>query len=127
MSAPAYPAGTRPRPRPGHTAATLIFVLRLPTIAIAARIGRPAQSDTFVEPRHGHRSHGGAGYWPIDLFESNFAEYAWRRLLTISAEDCWVTHEIEALYRAWKVIDGNKGRQGPDLPGQGRHPAGPGP
>ena len=47
-----------------------------------------------------------AGYWAIELFESNFTEYAWRRLLTVSAEDCWgvITHEIEALYRSWQVI-----------------------
>ena len=29
-----------------------------------------------------------AGYFAIEMFESNFAAYAWRRLLTISAEDC---------------------------------------
>lgn len=48
-----------------------------------------------------------AGYWAIELFESSFREYTWRRLLTISAEDCWgvITHEIEALYRAWQQID----------------------
>ena len=48
-----------------------------------------------------------AGYWAIELFESNFREYTWRRLLTISAEDCWgiLTQEIEALYRAWQMID----------------------
>lgn len=51
-----------------------------------------------------------AGYWAIELFESNFREYLWRRLLTISAEDCWgvITHEIEALYRAWQQIDRTK-------------------
>lgn len=56
-----------------------------------------------------------AGYWAIELFESNYRDYVWRRLLTISAEDCWgvITHEIEALYRAWQVIDKQK-------PGNGR-------
>jgi len=51
-----------------------------------------------------------AGYWAIELFESNFRGYVWRRLLTISAEDCWgvITHEIEALYRAWIEIDRQK-------------------
>ena len=48
-----------------------------------------------------------AGYWAIEMLESNFREYTWRRLLTISAEDCWgiITHEIEALYRSWRLID----------------------
>jgi replication-associated recombination protein RarA len=56
-----------------------------------------------------------AGYWAIELFESNYREYLWRRLLTISAEDCWgvITHEIEALYRSWQIIDKQK-------PGGGR-------
>jgi hypothetical protein len=51
-----------------------------------------------------------AGYWTIELFESGYREYVWRRLLTISAEDCWgvITHEIEALYRSWQLIDKQK-------------------
>ena len=51
-----------------------------------------------------------AGYWAVELFESNYREYVWRRLLTISAEDCWgiLTAEIEALYRSWQVIDKQK-------------------
>lgn len=45
-----------------------------------------------------------AGYWAVELLESNFGAYAWRRLLVISAEDCagCVTFEIEALKRAWE-------------------------
>jgi replication-associated recombination protein RarA len=56
-----------------------------------------------------------AGYWAIELFESGFQQYLWRRLLTISAEDCWgvITHEIEALSRSWAVIHKQK-------PGGGR-------
>lgn len=44
-----------------------------------------------------------AGYFGIELFESNFAEYLWGRLLTISAEDCWglITQEVEALYNSY--------------------------
>lgn len=55
-----------------------------------------------------------AGYWAIELFESNYREYLWRRLLTISAEDCWgiITHEVEALYRSWQVIDQQKKGKG---------------
>jgi len=51
-----------------------------------------------------------AGYMAIELFESGYAAYAWRRLLTISAEDCWgvITHEVEALYRSWMVIHKKK-------------------
>ena len=51
-----------------------------------------------------------AGYWTIELFESGYREYVWRRLLTISAEDCWgvITHEVEALYRSWQMIDRQK-------------------
>ena len=54
-----------------------------------------------------------AGYFAVEMFESNFVEYAWRRLLTISAEDCWgiVTHEIVALYDAFKIAtQGKKGK-----------------
>jgi len=51
-----------------------------------------------------------AGYWTIELFESNYREYMWRRLLTISAEDCWgvITKEIESLYHSWQFIDRQK-------------------
>ena len=51
-----------------------------------------------------------AGYWAIELFESGYREYLWRRLLTISAEDCWgiITHEVEALFRSWQFIDRQK-------------------
>ncbi len=51
-----------------------------------------------------------AGYWAIELFASGFTDYMWRRLLTISAEDCWgvITHEVEALYRSWQTIDRQK-------------------
>lgn len=56
-----------------------------------------------------------AGYWAIELFESGYQAYAWRRLLTVSAEDCWgvITHEIESLYRSWEIIHKQK-------PGGGR-------
>jgi replication-associated recombination protein RarA len=40
-----------------------------------------------------------SGYFAMEMFESNFEAYAWRRLLTISAEDCAgvITQEIKAL------------------------------
>lgn len=53
-----------------------------------------------------------AGYMAIEMFESNFAKYCWKRLLTISAEDCAdiVTQEIKSLYDSWLVLtdDGKK-------------------
>jgi len=54
-----------------------------------------------------------AGYFAIEMFESNYTAYAWRRLLTISAEDCAgiITQEIKALHDAWVVLDkSGKGR-----------------
>ncbi|MCX6876396.1 MAG: hypothetical protein NTW21_21685 [Verrucomicrobia bacterium] len=30
-----------------------------------------------------------AGYWALELWASGFGQYVWRRLLTVSAEDCW--------------------------------------
>jgi replication-associated recombination protein RarA len=56
-----------------------------------------------------------AGYWAVELFESGYQQYLWRRLLTISAEDCWgvITHEVEALFRSWQTIHKQK-------PGAGR-------
>lgn len=54
-----------------------------------------------------------AGYFAIEMFESNYAAYAWRRLLTVSAEDCHgcITTEIKALHDAWQVIHAaGKGR-----------------
>jgi len=48
-----------------------------------------------------------AGYFAIEMFESGFTAYAWRRLLTVSAEDCAgvITQEVKALYDAWVIID----------------------
>lgn len=50
-----------------------------------------------------------AGYMALELFP-RYAEYCWKRLLTISAEDCYgiVTKEIMALYDAFHVINKNK-------------------
>ena len=48
-----------------------------------------------------------AGYWAIELFESGFHGYVWRRLVTISAEDCWgtLTKEVWALWQAFQEIN----------------------
>jgi replication-associated recombination protein RarA len=50
-----------------------------------------------------------AGYFALELFHSNFSTYVWKRLLTISAEDCAgiITTEIWNLYESFCLI--NKG------------------
>ena len=58
-----------------------------------------------------------AGYMALELFP-RYSEYCWKRLLTISAEDCYgvVTKEIMALYQAFHVI--NEGKRGDELKGR---------
>ena len=58
-----------------------------------------------------------AGYMALELFP-RYAEYCWKRLLTISAEDCFgvVTKEVKALYDSFHVI--NAGKKGDDLKGR---------
>jgi replication-associated recombination protein RarA len=48
-----------------------------------------------------------AGYMAIELFESGFHEYCWKRLLTISAEDCAgiITQEIKALHDSFTLVN----------------------
>ena len=55
-----------------------------------------------------------AGYFAVEMFESNYTAYAWRRLLTISAEDCagLVTQEVKALYDSWEILDKSKKGRG---------------
>ena len=52
-----------------------------------------------------------AGYFALELFHSNFTEYVWKRLLTISVEDChsMVTKEIKAIHESFLFI--NKGQK----------------
>lgn len=54
-----------------------------------------------------------AGYMAIELFESGFAGYCWKRLLTISAEDCAgiLTQEIKALHESFVLL--NQGAKQP--------------
>ena len=42
-----------------------------------------------------------AGYWALELWSSGFGNYVWKRLLTISAEDCFglITQEIKVAAR----------------------------
>lgn len=57
-----------------------------------------------------------AGYFAIELWESNYGTYVWKRLFTISAEDCYglITYEIESLYKGYLLVndgqDKHKGR-----------------
>lgn len=61
-----------------------------------------------------------AGYFGLELFHSGYQNYLWKRLLTISAEDCAgvITKEIQALMKSWDLINAgikntsekNKGR-----------------
>src|SRR4051794_10623319 len=50
---------------------------------------------------------GLAGYMAIELFESGFAHYCWKRLLTISAEDCAgiITQEVKALHDSFALLN----------------------
>lgn len=50
-----------------------------------------------------------AGYFALELFPQ-YPEYCWKRLLTISAEDCFgvVTKEILALYDSFHVVNQGK-------------------
>ncbi|MCF7675097.1 MAG: ParB N-terminal domain-containing protein [Akkermansiaceae bacterium] len=48
-----------------------------------------------------------AGYWALELWASGFGQYVWRRLLTVSAEDCWgiLTQEVKALHDSYTEIN----------------------
>lgn len=45
-----------------------------------------------------------AGFFALELMESGFHNYVWKRLMTISAEDCHgiITQEIESLWNGFK-------------------------
>lgn len=50
-----------------------------------------------------------AGYFALELWHSNYREYVWKRLFTISAEDCGglITHEINSLYNGYLLVNKN--------------------
>ena len=58
-----------------------------------------------------------AGYMALELFPK-YARYCWKRLLTISAEDCYgvITKEVMALHDAFWII--NKGKKTEDFKGR---------
>lgn len=48
-----------------------------------------------------------AGFFAIELYHSGYWNYVWKRLLTISAEDCHglITQEIKALYDSFIAVN----------------------
>lgn len=54
-----------------------------------------------------------AGFFALELWHSGYRDYVWKRLLTISAEDCYglITNEIESLYNSHQIV--NKGKSEP--------------
>lgn len=48
-----------------------------------------------------------AGFFALELWHSNYPDYVWRRLFTISAEDCYglITSEIEALWQGHELVN----------------------
>lgn len=54
-----------------------------------------------------------AGFFALELWTSGYRDYVWKRLYTISAEDCYglVTFEIEALWQGHELV--NKGKSEP--------------
>lgn len=56
-----------------------------------------------------------AGYFALELWHSGYATYVWKRLFTISAEDCYgiITNEIEALWQGYSLVNnGSKEEKG---------------
>lgn len=58
-----------------------------------------------------------AGYFGLELFP-RYSNYIWKRLLTVSAEDCAgvITQEIKALHDSFEFV--NKGKKGDQLGGR---------
>lgn len=54
-----------------------------------------------------------AAFFGVELWRSGFGNYVWKRLYTISAEDCWglITHEIDALHNGYELV--NRGAKEP--------------
>jgi hypothetical protein len=56
-----------------------------------------------------------AGYWALELWESGYANYVWKRLLVVSAEDCWgiLTAEVKALHDSYCLINSDRRKAEP--------------
>ena len=54
-----------------------------------------------------------AGFFALELWSSGYRDYVWKRLFTISAEDCYglITHEVESLGQGHELV--NKGAKEP--------------
>jgi replication-associated recombination protein RarA len=52
-----------------------------------------------------------AGYFALELWHSGYENYVWKRLFTVSAEDCYglITSEIYSLYKGYELV--NKGKR----------------
>ena len=50
-----------------------------------------------------------ASFFALELWHSNYRDYVWKRLFTISAEDCHglITKEIEALWQGHELVNKN--------------------
>ncbi len=50
-----------------------------------------------------------AGFFALELWHSGYRDYVWKRLYTISAEDCYglITSEIEALWQGHELVNKN--------------------
>lgn len=48
-----------------------------------------------------------AGFFALELWHSGYRDYVWKRLFTISAEDCYglITSEIEALWQGHELVN----------------------
>lgn len=48
-----------------------------------------------------------AGYFALELWHSGYRDYVWKRLFTVSAEDCYglITAEIEALWQGHELVN----------------------
>ena len=48
-----------------------------------------------------------AGFWALELWTSGYGNYVWKRLLTVSAEDCWgiLTQEVKALHDGYALVN----------------------
>lgn len=51
-----------------------------------------------------------AGFFALELWHSGYRDYVWKRLFTISAEDCYglVTKEVEALWQGHELVNKRK-------------------
>lgn len=51
-----------------------------------------------------------AGFFALELWHTGYRDYVWKRLFTISAEDCYglITAEIEALWQGHELVNKNK-------------------